>query len=65
MPAGIKYALAETYEDVFRNHTLQRGRGALLTTSSWRSFRVSSLSAIVAYLSVPGVPRRQVSRRFG
>jgi hypothetical protein len=41
MPASIKHALVETYEDVLRNHTLQMA-AALSYYSFCRSFRVSS-----------------------
>jgi len=34
MPARIKNALAETYEDVLRNHTLQMAAGALVLLRS-------------------------------
>ena len=52
MPVGIKHALAETYEDVFRNHTLQMAAALsyyfLLALFPGLIF----LSAIVAYLPV-------------
>src|SRR5216683_3146023 len=55
MPARIKHALAETYEDVFRNHTLQMAAALsyyfVLSLFPCLIF----LSAIVAYLPVPNL----------
>jgi membrane protein len=55
MPARIKHALAETYEDVFRNHTLQMA--AALSYYCVLSFFpcLIFLSAILAYLPVPNL----------
>jgi membrane protein len=55
MAAGIKHALAETYEDVLRNHTLQMA--AALSYYFVLSLFPSLifLSAIVAYLPVPNL----------
>ena len=55
MPARIKHALAETYEDVLRNHTLQMA--AALSYYFVLSFFpcLIFLSAIVAYLPVPNL----------
>jgi membrane protein len=55
MPARIKHALAETYEDVLRNHTLQMA--AALSYYFVLSLFPSLifLSAIVAYLPVPNL----------
>ena len=55
MPARIRHALAETYEDVFRNHTLQMAAALsyyfVLSLFPCLIF----LSAIVAYLPVPNL----------
>jgi len=55
MPASIKHALVETYEDVLRNHTLQMA--AALSYYFVLSLFPSLifLSAIVAYLPVPNL----------
>jgi len=55
MLARIKHALAETYEDVFRNHTLQMA--AALSYYFVLSFFpcLIFLSAILAYLPVPNL----------
>ena len=55
MPAGIKHALAETYEDVLRNHTLQMA--AALSYYFVLSLFPSLifLSATMAYLPVPNL----------
>jgi len=55
MPARIKHALAETYEDVFRNHTLQMAAALsyYFVLSLFPSLIL--LSAIVAYLPVPNL----------
>ena len=55
MPAPIKHALAGTYEDVLRNHTLQIA--AALSYYFVLSLFPSLifLSAIVAYLPVPNL----------
>jgi membrane protein len=55
MPASIKHALVETYEDVLRNHTLQMAAALsyyfVLSLFPCLIF----LSAIVAYLPVPNL----------
>ena len=53
MPTGIKHALVETYQDVFRNHTLQMA--AALSYYFVLSFfpALIFLSAILAYLPLP------------
>jgi membrane protein len=55
MPARIKHALAETYDDVLRNHTLQMAAALsyyfVLSLFPCLIF----LSAIVAYLPVPNL----------
>src|ERR1700733_15878570 len=55
MPAPIKHALVETYEDVLRNHTLQMAAALsyyfVLSLFPCLIF----LSAIVAYLPVPNL----------
>jgi uncharacterized BrkB/YihY/UPF0761 family membrane protein len=55
MPAPIKHALAETYEDVFRNHSLLMA--AALSYYFVLSFFpcLIFLSAILAYLPVPNL----------
>ena len=55
MPTGTKHALAETYEDVFRNHTLQMAAALsyyfVLSLFPCLIF----MSAVVAYVPVPNL----------
>jgi len=55
MPASIKHALAETYEDVLRNHTLQMAAALSYYFVLSLSPCLILLSAIVAYLPVPNL----------
>jgi len=61
MPTGIKHALVETYEDVFRNHTLQMAAALsyyfVLSIFPGLIF----LSAIVAYLPLPDLFNQALS----
>ena len=61
MAVGIKNALIETYEDVFRNHTLQMA--AALSYYFVVSFfpALILLSAIVAYLPIPDLFNQALS----
>jgi len=61
MATGIKHALVETYEDVFRNHTLQMAAALAYYFVLSLFPALIFLSAIVAYLPLPDLFNQTLS----